>query len=164
MIDLKTTLPKSASALDISSTSTVDTTSPKSNETNEFFTLFNQRIALENENIKAYSPLSVKLLWEIYDKIAIVYELALSPTVILKVRNKKTKEIFALKQIKKEKLHESYLHEFAKIECAVQYSIGKLSNLIVNVPQYFEDKDSYYIVMEYSKYHGYFEELLEKVR
>ena len=62
-----------------------------------------------------------------------------------------------MKQIKKEKLHESYLHEFAKIECAVQYSLGKLSNLIVNVPQYFEDKESYYIVMEYSKYHGYFE-------
>ena len=38
-----------------------------------------------------------------------------------------------------------------------------ISNMIVKCEDYFEDKENYFMVLEYCQYHGYFEELLEKV-
>ena len=128
----------------------------------EYLTLFDIKILLK-ENIKSYSPLPVELLWEMYDKKTVIYELPMSATIIYKVVDKKTKKTYALKELRKERLKENYLHEFAKNESAIHYSMSKLSNLIVKVPHYFESQDSYYMVMEYSSLHGYFEELLEKV-
>jgi len=132
---------------------------------NELITLslYDQKLITSNDNIKAYSPLPVELLWEMYEKGKVVYELPLSPTVITKVVDKKSRKSFALKQLIKKRLHENYLHEFAKNECVIHYSMGKLSNKIVQVPHYFEDSEAYYMIMEYSTYHGYFEDLLEKV-
>jgi hypothetical protein len=129
----------------------------------EYITLYEQKILMLNENIKFYAPKSVELLWETYQKVSTLYEIPLSPTIIYKVIDKITKKIKALKELKKVKLKGGYLHEFARNELLIHYSMSKLSNIIVNVSEYYEDKDGYYIVMEYSKYHSYFEVLLEKV-
>jgi serine/threonine protein kinase len=147
----------------MNTTSTSSSTLDKSDKSSDYITLFDQKIIIASENIKLYSPLPSDLLWEIYEKIAVLYEMTLSPTIILKVLDKKTKKIYAVKQLKKERLKQSYLHEFAKNESTIHYSMGKISNLVVNVPHYFEDNESYFMVMEYSKLFGYFEELLEKV-
>jgi len=129
----------------------------------EFVTLYGKKITIKNENIKAYSPKPVELLWDMYEKIKLLYEVPLSPTIIYKVMNKRTRKILALKQLRKSKLKETFLHEFAKNEILIHYSMSSISNLIVNAENYFEDSENYYIVMEYCKNHGYFEKLLEEV-
>jgi serine/threonine protein kinase len=71
----------------------------------------------------------------------------------------------AIKEIRKERLLTPNHHDFARNELAIHYSLSNYSNCtnIVKVMDYFEDKNSYYMAMEYSKEHGYFEELLENV-
>lgn len=139
--------------------------SPSEKSKNEYIILYDQKILLTGEIMKkGYSPLPGGLMWEIYEKIKIIYEVPLSPTTIIKVMEKKTKKIYALKQLNKVRLKQNYQHEFAKNEILINHSMGKLSKLIVQVPNYFEDDQAYYMVMEYTNMHGYFEQLLQKVK
>lgn len=126
--------------------------------------LYDEKLFITCEKIKSYSPLNIELLWEMYDIICVVYEHPLSASVIHKVMNKKTKKVRALKELKKKKMREPFMHNFAKNECSLHYSMSKLHDSIVTLYHYFEDDKSYYMVMEFSNLHGYFEELLEKVR
>ena len=72
---------------------------------------------------------------------------------------------YAAKQYIKNKVNRNpVLHEFTKNEMAIQFSLGKLSNNIVKVLEYYEDLESYVMVMEYSYQPTYFEDLLENVR
>lgn len=142
---------------------TTSSTLDKSYKSNDYITLYDQKITIPNDNIKTYSPLSSETLWELYEIVSKIYEVPLSPTIIHKVRDKKTKKLFALKELRKAKLNENYQHEFARNEIIIHYSMSKLSDLVVQVPHYFEDSDSYYFVLEYSHLHEYFDYLLEKV-
>jgi hypothetical protein len=63
----------------------------------------------------------------------------------------------------KDRLRHSYLHEFARNEMAIQYSLSQLSNNIVRVPFYFEEEDSYTSIMELSSDPRYFEDILDNV-
>jgi hypothetical protein len=69
----------------------------------------------------------------------------------------------AIKKVMKDRLRHSYLHEFARNEMAIQYSLSQLSNNIVRVPCYFEEEDSYTSIMELSSDPRYFEDLLDNV-
>ena len=70
---------------------------------------------------------------------------------------------YAAKQYMKNRIRNPVLHEFTKNELAMQTSLGKLSNNIVKVLDYYEDHESYVMVMEYSYQPTYFEDLLENV-
>jgi serine/threonine protein kinase len=70
---------------------------------------------------------------------------------------------FACKETRKKRLLNSYFHEFVKNEMVFQYSLSKYSDNIVKVVDYFEDENSYFMVMEYSPQPTYFEDLLENV-
>jgi serine/threonine protein kinase len=70
---------------------------------------------------------------------------------------------FACKETRKKRLPNSYFHEFIKNEMVFQYSLSKYSDNIVKVLDYYEDENSYFMVMEYSYQPTYFEDLLENV-
>ena len=69
----------------------------------------------------------------------------------------------AIKRVKKDRLTQSFMHELAKNEIVLQYSLSRLSNNIVKVPAYFEDEEYFTTIMEYSEEPCYFEDLLENV-
>ncbi len=70
---------------------------------------------------------------------------------------------FACKETRKKRLSTSYFHEFIRNEMVIQYSLSKYSDDIVKVLDYYEDENSYFMIMEYSYQPTYFEDLLENV-
>lgn len=73
--------------------------------------------------------------------------------------------MMVVKQLNKERMDRSYLHELAQNEFAIHYSLSNFTkcNNIVKAPEYFEDEKAYYMIMEYSCMPTYFEDLLENV-
>jgi serine/threonine protein kinase len=90
-----------------------------------------------------------------------IYNASLSVSIIYSGIEKKTGNKIAVKELKKEKMKDEYIHEMAKNEFAIQYSLCKDCNNIVQVKDYFEDDKAYYLVMEYSEEPDFFEDLLE---
>lgn len=92
-----------------------------------------------------------------------IYNASLSASVIYQGYEKKTGTKVAIKELKKNKLKQEYLHEMAKNEFSIQASLCCLSedSNIVQVKDYFENENAYYLIMEYSEEPDYFEDLLE---
>ena len=74
-----------------------------------------------------------------------------------------TKMKYAAKHVKKNRLQSQVFHEFIKNEMAIQFSLCKLSDNIVQCEGYYENEDSYLMILEYSAFSHYFNDLLENV-
>lgn len=121
-------------------------------------------MSLNNTKMLGYSPWKMKIFEENYKIEETLYTQNLSPTVIYTGTDLTNNTKIAIKELRKSKLKgKLYLNEFAKNEMAIHYSLSRLSNNIVKVPAYFENEESYLMVMEYSNQPNYFEDLLENV-
>jgi serine/threonine protein kinase len=98
-----------------------------------------------------------------YKIIETLYNNQLSPSTIYLAEDIKLGGKVAVKKVRKDRLSKSYLHDFARNEMVIQQSLGRLSNNIVKVPDYFEDDGAFTMIMEYSDDPCYFEDLLENV-
>ncbi len=132
-------------------------------EDNFEFKFYGEVIKCASPNIMGYNPLTKKDFEEKFRINKVICSNSLSPNTISLAENIKNNKLAAIKEIRKEKLSKSYLHEFAKNEIAIHHSLSKLSNNIVNVIEYFEDESNYTIAMEYCEEPNYFEEILENV-
>jgi len=112
--------------------------------------------------ILPFSPKKFEKIEEKYEIIEKIYENPLSATeMYLAIDENKTP--YAIKEIKKSKLRDRLLHELAKSELSIHYSLSKKSNNIVNVYDYYETESSYYMIMEYCPNPTYFRYQLENV-
>jgi hypothetical protein len=98
-----------------------------------------------------------------YKIINKIYSNILASSEILLVEDEAGNQ-YACKETKKKRLLNSYFNDFVKNEMVFQFSLSKYSNSIVKVVDYFEEDDTYYMVMEYSSQPTYFEDLLENVQ
>ena len=111
-----------------------------------------------------YNPLEKKKFDENYLIKKVIFAQSLSPSVISLAECNLTKKLVAVKELKKEKFHnKEYLHDFAKNELLIHHSLWKKSKNIVEVYDYFEDENSYVLLMEYCENATYFEDILENV-
>ncbi len=112
--------------------------------------------------ILPFSPKKFEKIEEKYEIIEKIYENPLSATeMYLAIDENKTP--YAIKEINKSKLRDRLLHELAKSELSIHYSLTKKSNNIVNVYDYYETESSYYMIMEYCPNPTYFRYQLENV-
>jgi serine/threonine protein kinase len=105
----------------------------------------------------------MKLFSEKYNVVKRIYSNELSCAHVVLLEDKYGTK-YAGKETLKSRLKSNFLHEFAKNEMALHYSLSKLSKSIVKVEDYFEDDEKYLMVMEFSYEPNYFEDLLENVR
>jgi serine/threonine protein kinase len=105
----------------------------------------------------------MRLFEEKYKIQETVYNNQLSPSTIYLALDIELNKKFAVKRVKKERLSKGYQVDFARNEMVIQQSLGRLSNNIVKVPDYYEDDSTFTMVMEYSEDPTYFEDLLENV-
>lgn len=125
--------------------------------------MYGEKIKCASPNILIYNPLNKKIFNESFELKKIICSNPLSPNTISLAKNLQNNQIAAIKEIKKEKLKKDYLHEFAKNELAIHYSLSKLSNNIVDAIDYFDDENSYFLAMEYCEEPNYFPDILENV-
>jgi serine/threonine protein kinase len=135
---------------------------PQINPSN--LTLYGGKILFENTKIKGYNPYNFTFFNENFQIIEKIYEKELSASIVSQGIDLKANEKVAIKELRKEFLREPYQHEMAKIELSVHHSLSQFSDNIVNAPYYFENDDSYLLVMEYCEEPNFFENLLENVK
>jgi serine/threonine protein kinase len=105
----------------------------------------------------------MKIFSNNFRTIGLIYSSPFTKTKINLLEDSQGKK-YATKEILKEKLSENYMHEFAKNELAVHFSMCRKSPNIVKVYDYFEDEEKYAMIMEYSSEPNYFENRLENVK
>lgn len=132
-------------------------------EDNVEFKFYGEVIKCASPNILAYNPLNRKAFENKFQMRNVIYSNSLSPNIISLAENVLNNKLVAVKEIRKDKLTKSFLHEFAKNEVSIHQSLSKISNNIVDVIDYFEDETTYTIVMEYCDEPNYFEDILENV-
>jgi serine/threonine protein kinase len=115
--------------------------------------------------LQPYTSHIVDSYEEKYRKGECIYSQRLTPTSIFQGIDLETKEKVILKELKKSKLVTNYMHDFARNELAIHYSLSNFTKCdnIVRVKEYFEDDKAYYLVMECSPDPNFFEDLLENV-
>jgi hypothetical protein len=116
-----------------------------------------------SNEILPYSPSNVTLYDKSFRELQSIYSSSLAATQILLVEDLEGNK-YAAKKIYKNKLRSSFMHEFLKNEIAIQFSLSRLSENIVKVPEYFEDEERYIMLMEYSSFTDYFDDMLENVK
>ncbi len=128
--------------------------------------MYEKKFSVISSVLQPYSPKPIELFRARYTSSAIVYSHGLSPTIIYTGIDNIDDSKVAIKQIRKSKIDKPFLHEMAKNELAVHYSLSNNTNCnnIVKAKDYFEDDSSYYLVMEYSPDPNYFEDMFENVR
>jgi hypothetical protein len=124
---------------------------------------YGEKVNLGSNEILPYSPSNVSMYDKSFREIQIIYSSSLAATQILLVEDLEGHK-YAAKKIYKNKLRSSYMHEFLKNEIAIQFSLSRLSENIVKVPEYFEDEERYIMLMEYSSFTDYFDDMLENVK
>jgi len=127
-------------------------------------TIYSQPIKLTSKYISPYSPQDFYKFNENFKIIKTIIPNGISPTVIHIAENINTNKMFALKELRKEKLKHDFSFDFAKSELTIHYNLSKLSNNIVTALDYYEDEKSYYLLMEFCEEPNYFEEILENVK
>lgn len=115
-----------------------------------------------SQNLLPFSPSTIVIFNDNYKIIEKIYTQELASTEILLVEDTNGVK-WAAKRILKKKLKSELFHELIRNEFALHFSLSKLCNNIIKVPDYFEDEVSYLMLMEYSSQPNYFEELLENV-
>ena len=124
-------------------------------------TMYGEQII--NPNILHYSPKNFDIFEQKYKIIQQFYENPLAATT-MHIAIDENESQYAVKEIKKSKLKEKYQYELAKNELSIHYSLSKKSNYIVNVSDYFENENSFFLVMEYCNRPNYFQYRLENVK
>ena len=117
---------------------------------------------INNPNILPYSPKKYDLFEKNYKIVQTLYENPLAATKIYIALDNKENQC-AIKEIKKERLRESFNIELARNELSIHYSLSKKSNYIAAVPEYYETEQSYFMIMEYCTNPNYFQYRLENV-
>jgi serine/threonine protein kinase len=117
---------------------------------------------INNPHILPYSP---KKYFEFENRFRLVQQLYDNPLAATKIftANDENNILYAIKEIKKGKLKDTFAYQLARNELSVHYSLSKKSNFIANVPEYFENDNSFYMVMEYCNNPNYFQYRLENV-
>jgi serine/threonine protein kinase len=116
-----------------------------------------------NQIISLYNPQNYRQFEDKYKITETIYDNSLSPSTIYIAEDNNINKKVAVKQVKKDRLSKSYLHDFSRNEMVIQQSLGRMSNNIVKVPDYYEDDIAYTMVMELSEDPCFFEDLLENV-
>ena len=127
---------------------------------NSDFTMYGEII--NNPNIIQYNPKKIVEFEKKYKLTSQLYENPLGATKIL-IGNDFNDTQYAIKEIKKEKLKESFYFELAKNELSIHFSLSRKSNYIVGVPEYYENDSSYFMIMDFCTYPNYFQYRLENV-
>ncbi len=112
-----------------------------------------------------YVPKIIMNIEDIYRKDKMIYSQNLTPTSIYTVTDIETNTKVIIKELRKAKMVNNVMHEFARNELSIHYSLSNYTsnNNIVKVKDYFEDERAYYIVMECSPEPNFFEDILENV-
>ena len=118
---------------------------------------------INNPFIQPYSPKNIKEFERKYKITQQLYENPLAATKIYVAIDKDGVQ-YAIKEIKKEKLKDSFNFELARNELTIHYSLSKKSSFICNIPEYYENENSYFMLMEYCNNPNYFQYRLENVR
>lgn len=95
--------------------------------------------------------------------VELVYECIVAPTKVFIGENKETGELVAIKETVKSKLSKDFLYEFLYNELAVSRFLSQITHSVVQVYDYYEELDSFIIIMELCDRPNFFEELLENV-
>lgn len=119
-------------------------------------------LPISSSYILPFSPKKYEKIEEKYEFVEKIYENPLSATE-MHLAIDENKAPFAIKEIKKSKLKDKLLQELAKSELSIHYSLSKKSNNIVNVYDYYETENSFFMVMEYCPNPTYFSYQLENV-
>jgi serine/threonine protein kinase len=127
------------------------------------FSLYGEKLFINSNKLENYSALSMKSFLEKYRIIEKIYSNFSAPSHILLLEDTEGVK-YAAKQTIKKRLTGDYYHEFVKNEMLIQHSLSRFSRNIVKVLDYYEDEDTYLMVMEYSYQPNYFEDLLENVK
>jgi hypothetical protein len=98
-----------------------------------------------------------------YKMLDLVYECMLAPTKVYIGEDLETGEKVAIKEIVKTKLSKDVYFEFICNELAVSKYLSSIIHSVVRVYDYFEDDQSFIIVMELCDRPKFFEEMLEDV-
>lgn len=98
-----------------------------------------------------------------YKMLDLVYECMLAPTKVYIGEDLETGEKVAIKEIVKTKLGKDVYFEFICNELAVSKYLSNIIHSVVRVYDYFEDEQSFIIVMELCDRPKFFEEMLEDV-
>jgi serine/threonine protein kinase len=127
--------------------------------------MYEKKFSVESSILLSYQPQPIQLFKEKYKTDKKIYDQDLFSTYVYIGTDEIENSKVAIKQIKKKRMDKSYLHEMARNELAVHYSLSRTKcNNIVNAKNYFEDDISYYLVMECSPEPNFFEDMLENVR
>ena len=121
--------------------------------------LYGKLIAI-NSQIE-YLPIRKNLL-DYYKIEQTIYNLELSPCSIYLGVDKDNRKV-AIKQVLKSRISNEHMTEFIRNEMAVHSFISKMSDNIINLYEYYEDENSYSLILEYCNLPTYFENLLEDV-
>jgi len=128
-------------------------------------TMFKKPVIIFNEfenKLLRYEPKRFSFK-EKYSIKETVYECSLAPTKVYIGEDKKTGEPVAIKETNKIKLGHDIYSELVINELAVSKYLSRITHSVVHVYDYFEEDDSYVIVMELCDRPNFFEELLENV-
>jgi len=115
---------------------------------------------ITNPNILPYQPKKFDQFEKTYKIVQQVYDNPLAATKIYLAQDSNEMP-FAIKEIRKEKLKDKFGIELARNEMTTHYTLSKMSNYICSVPEYFENEQSYYMIMEYCSNPNYFQYRLE---
>ena len=117
---------------------------------------------INNPNIQFYSPKKFSEYEKMYKITQQLYENPLGATKIYIANDDKDQQ-YAIKEIKKERLKDSFNFELARNELSIQYSLSRKSDYIARVPSYYENDCSFFMIMEYCNNPDYFQYRLENV-
>lgn len=133
---------------------------------------FNTNLTIYKKPIMIYDEFNKKPLrfepakYSMKEKYAIketVYECNLAPTKVYIGEDIKTGEQVAIKETNKSKMGKDIYTELILNELAISKYLSTRTNSVVHVYDYFEEDESYIIVMELCDRPNFFEELLENV-
>lgn len=130
------------------------------------FVMYSEKLQSRSTILHPYNTKIVLNLEEKYRKVECVYSQGLTPTSIYLAMDLEEDKRIVIKELKKSRMIQSYMHEFARNELAIHYSLSNFTNNenIVKVKEYFEDDKNYYMIMEASPDPNFFEDLLENVK
>lgn len=116
-----------------------------------------------NTELISFQPIKDKKIQEVYELNMILYQVDVAPTTVYLAQHKEKGTTVAVKYIDKSKLSTFELKDMICNEFALTAKLSKYIPEIIQVYEYYEDEESYSMVMEYCDRPNYFEEMLENV-
>ncbi len=116
-----------------------------------------------NSELISFQPIKDRKIRDVYKLNSILYQVDVAPTTVYLAEHKEKGTIVAVKHIDKSKLSTFELKDMICNELALTAKLSNIIREIVQVYEYYEDDDSYSLVMEYCDRPNFFEEMLENV-